>query len=161
MSALNIVTADYQSPRDRRAITELMDCYARDPMGGGQPIAPDKLAVLCDHLAAFPGAVTLLAYDQDRALGLVTAFPGFSTFRCAPLFNIHDVVVVPEARGQGICRQMLAALEDIARDRGCCKLTLEVLAGNEVARGVYARIGFAGYALDPAAGEALFWEKSL
>ncbi|GAB3383326.1 GNAT family N-acetyltransferase [Spongiibacter taiwanensis] len=161
MSGLNIVTADYRSPRDRRAITELMDCYARDPMGGGQPITPDKLAVLCDHLAAFPGAVTLLAYDQDRALGLVTAFPGFSTFRCAPLFNIHDVVVVPEARGQGICRQMLAALEGVARDRGCCKLTLEVLAGNEVARGVYARIGFAGYALDPAAGEALFWEKSL
>ena len=106
-------------------------------------------------------AVTDVVTVSDEVVVRVTDSVAVSDEVVVAVICEADVVVVPEARGQGICRQMLAALEGIARDRGCCKLTLEVLAGNEVARGVYARFGFAGYALDPVAGEALFWEKSL
>jgi len=56
---------------------------------------------------------------------------------------------------------MLDKVQAVARDEGCCKLTLEVLEGNESARIAYARCGFTAYALDPAAGHAQFWQKEL
>ena len=56
---------------------------------------------------------------------------------------------------------MMRKAEDIAKVRGCCKLTLEVLSGNEVALKVYERFGFAAYQLDPEAGSARFLEKKL
>ncbi|MDP3165545.1 MAG: GNAT family N-acetyltransferase, partial [Hydrogenophaga sp.] len=56
---------------------------------------------------------------------------------------------------------MLAEVEAIARERGACKLTLEVLQGNTPAIKLYERIGFAGYQLDPTLGSAQFLQKWL
>uniref|UniRef100_UPI0035583619 GNAT family N-acetyltransferase n=2 Tax=Pseudomonadota TaxID=1224 RepID=UPI0035583619 len=58
-------------------------------------------------------------------------------------------------------QKMLAKVEEIARQRGCCKLTLEVLEGNEVAKAAYQKQGFDGYQLDPQMGRAMFWQKVL
>ena len=43
----------------------------------------------------------------------------------------------------------------------CCKITLEVLEGNEVARSAYRKFGFDGAKFDPAYGAMLFWNKPL
>jgi GNAT superfamily N-acetyltransferase len=56
---------------------------------------------------------------------------------------------------------LIERAERHARDRGCCKLTLEVLDGNRAALAVYADVGFHAYALDPAMGRAVFLEKKL
>ena len=45
--------------------------------------------------------------------------------------------------------------------RGCCKLTLEVLDNNFIAKALYKKFGFSDYQLDPEYGNALFWEKKL
>ncbi len=119
------------------------------------------MASLATELSRRPHAFSVLCYIDGRPAGLVNCFEGFSTFRCKPLVNIHDVVVIDEFRGRGVSRKMLQRVEAIARQRGCCKLTLEVLEGNEAARRAYRRYGFSGYQLDPAAGQALFWEKHL
>ena len=58
-------------------------------------------------------------------------------------------------------RHLLRAVEREARERGCAKLTLEVLEGNAPARGAYEKFGFGAYQLDPAMGQAMFWQKSL
>lgn len=56
---------------------------------------------------------------------------------------------------------MFKRVEDIARERGCCKITLEVLKGNKTAQAVYQKLGYAGYELDPIHGESLFWQKPI
>jgi ribosomal protein S18 acetylase RimI-like enzyme len=91
----------------------------------------------------------------------VNRFEGFSTFACQPLVNVHDLAVMPAYRGQGIAESMLALVERIARERGACKLTLEVLPGNVRAVRLYQRLGFANYQLDPAMGHAEFLQKYL
>ena len=53
------------------------------------------------------------------------------------------------------------AYERVAIERGCCKLTLEVLSENHAAKKAYARYGFGPYELDPKAGQAHFWQKAL
>jgi ribosomal protein S18 acetylase RimI-like enzyme len=104
---------------------------------------------------------SLLCYVDGQPAGLCNCVEGFSTFKAKPLVNIHDIAVAPRYRGLGISHRLLEKTEAIARERGCCKLTLEVLQGNEVAQNSYRSFGFTGYELDAALGQALFWEKPL
>ncbi|MES2510308.1 MAG: GNAT family N-acetyltransferase [Pseudomonadota bacterium] len=158
---LHICRADYGNVRHCDALVMLLDAYARDPAGGGQPLADVVMKNLPAELAARPQAFSVLAFDGAQAVGLVNCFEGFSTFACKPLVNVHDVVVLASHRGQRVGEKMLALVEEIARDRGACKLTLEVLQGNRSAIRLYERAGFAGYQLDPAMGSAQFLQKWL
>lgn len=131
------------------------------PAGGGQALSDFAKTHLVQALAARPHAFSVLAFDGDQPVGLVNCIEGFSTFACRPLVNVHDVAVLPGYRGQRVGAQMLALVERIARERGACKLTLEVLQGNASAIRLYERVGFAGYQLDPAMGRAQFFQKWL
>ncbi|PKO42188.1 MAG: GNAT family N-acetyltransferase [Betaproteobacteria bacterium HGW-Betaproteobacteria-3] len=158
---LQIVTADWAQPEHARAVVTLLDAYASDPAGGGEGLSPFTRDNLVRELAARPQAFSVLALDGDLPVGLVNCFEGFSTFACRPLVNVHDVVVLGHHRGQRIGEKMLAHVEQMARARGACKLTLEVLSGNRSAGRLYERVGFAAYQLDPALGQAQFLQKWL
>ncbi len=152
---------DYQNASDAEMMRALMNEYANDPMGGAQPLSNDILEQLPAAMASTPGAFSVLGFMEDEAAGLVNCLASFSTFKCKPIINIHDVVVTDKARGSGLCSIMLGLVEQQAIARGCCKLTLEVLEGNQAARRAYDKFGFQSYALNPELGHALFWEKSL
>lgn len=158
---IDIVRARYDDPAHAAALIGLLDAYARDPAGGGEPLGDFARDNLIAELAARPFVFSVLAFDGDTPVGLVNAIEGFSTFACRPLVNVHDVVVASSHRGRGIAAQLFAKVEAIARERGACKLTLEVLDGNAPARALYRRLGFAAYQLDPAMGHAQFLQKWL
>lgn len=160
-SGLRICRADYRNPVHADALVRLLDAYAQDPAGGGEALSGFAKANLARELAARPQAFSVLAFSGDEAVGLVNCIEGFSTFACRPLVNVHDVAVLASHRGQRVAERMLALVDDIARERGACKLTLEVLAGNASAVRLYERVGFAGYQLDPAMGRAQFFQKWL
>jgi len=144
------------------ALVSLLDAYAQDPMGGGAPLSEFAKAHLVAELAKRPQAFSVLAFwgpERGLPIGLVNCIEGFSTFACKPLINVHDVAVLPAYRGQRVAEKMLKLVEQIARERGACKLTLEVLQGNVGARKLYQRVGFSNYQLDPAAGHAQFLQK--
>lgn len=140
---------------------DVLDAYAQDPMGGGQPLPADTRARLPQAWAECAGASSWLAWVGDEAVGLLNAVAGFSTFAARPLLNVHDLAVLPAWRGQGVGRALLRAAEAEARRMGACKLTLEVLSGNTGAAALYASEGYALYALDPAQGTAQFMQKPL
>lgn len=158
---LEIRVADLAEPSDARALVELLDAYARDPMGGGEPLAEDVKARLPSDLAKRPTSLVLLARIGGVPAGAAVCFEGYSTFAAAPLLNLHDFVVAPSFRGRGVARLLLERVVSEARGRGCCKVTLEVLSNNHRAKAIYAAAGFAGYELDPAAGQALFLQRKL
>lgn len=167
-SSLHIQRVDYRAPQDGLHLRQLLDLYARDPMGGGEPLATSALERLCGDLARRPDAASFLAYrgaDTNNPtripIGLINCFEGYSTFKAQPLLNVHDIVVHPAARGQGVAQALLAAAQHLAIERGCCKLTLEVLSGNTVAMNAYDRFGFKHYQLDPGAGHAVLLQKWL
>jgi ribosomal protein S18 acetylase RimI-like enzyme len=160
-SAIQIKVVDYRATQDREALLSLLDMYARDPMGGGQALPASVKRHLCDELAHFPGAVSLLAWSEGQPVGLLNAFLGFSTFKAKPLLNVHDIAVQPQWRGKGVGQALLQAIEAHAKSLGCCKLTLEVLSGNEPAQRTYRAFGFDDYSLDPAAGVAGLMQKWL
>ena len=159
--SIEILQADYGLPAHAGAVVSLLDDYARDPMGGGTPLPDDVKATLVSELQKRPHALSILAFADGEPVGLINAFEGFSTFKAKPLLNLHDITVRKTFRGRGLAQAMMQKAEEIAAARGCCKLTLEVLGGNEVALKAYERFGFTAYQLDPAAGTARFLEKGL
>ena len=162
--SLTLCQADYAHPQHMQALLDLLDGYARDPMGGAEPLSDFAKANLPQALAARPFWFGVLAFDEASdglPVGLINCVEGFSTFACQPLVNVHDVVVTASHRGQGVAEQMLGLVEQLARARGACKLTLEVLEGNTPAQKLYRRLGFDNYQLDPAMGQAQFMHKWL
>jgi ribosomal protein S18 acetylase RimI-like enzyme len=162
--SIRVCQADYAKPAHATAVVDLLDAYARDPMGGGEGLSAFSKAHVVAALAQRPQAFSVLAFDGEgdsRPVGLVNCIEGFSTFACRPLVNVHDLAVLGAYRGRGVGQRMLALVEAISLARGACKLTLEVLSGNANAMALYARCGFEAYVLDPAMGQARFMQKRL
>ena len=158
---IDVVKADYTSQQHEKEIPMLLDGYASDPLGGAQPLSQNVKNNLVKALSKVPHAFSIIAYVDGQPAGLVNCFEAFSTFSCKPLINIHDVFVLNEYRGNGISQKILAKVEEIAKSKGCCKVTLEVLSKNEAAKSAYSKFGFSSFELDPKAGSALFWQKQL
>jgi ribosomal protein S18 acetylase RimI-like enzyme len=158
---VELVEADLNLLEHRRAVVELIDAYARDPMGNGRPLADEVRSALIPGLQRHPTTIIFLAYEGEKAVGIAVCFLGFSTFAARPLINIHDLAVLPTHRGQGIGRLLLDKVGRKARELGCCKLTLEVLENNHAAKRLYESAGFAQAAYQQAAGGALFYSKRL
>jgi ribosomal protein S18 acetylase RimI-like enzyme len=166
---ISVIQADYANPVHAASVVHLLDAYARDPAGGGTALSDFVRNNLIAQLVQRPQVFSVLAFDTsngtdltvEKAVGLVNAIEGFSTFACRPLVNVHDLAVLTSHRGQRVGEQLLAKVEEVARQRGACKVTLEVLSGNQSANRLYQRVGFAGYQLDPAMGHAQFLQKWL
>ena len=158
---VTVKLADYLDSADAKDLITVLDNYASSIMGGASPLAPRVKENLCGELARLPHAFSLLLHVDDQIAGIANCFEGFSTFACRKLTNIHDIAILPQFRGMQLSQRLLAAIESEARSRGCVKLTLEVLEGNQVARNAYAKFGFAAYELDDTTGAALFLQKYL
>ena len=158
---IDVHVADYSDSREASDVVALLNAYANDPMGGATELTDFVKQNLIEALIATPNAFSILCYVDGVPAGLTNCFQGFSTFKAKPLINIHDVVVVEDYRGRGLTRKMFEAVERIARERGCCKLTLEVLTGNTIAQKAYEKYGFEVFELDPKKGRAMFWEMEL
>ncbi len=158
---LEIIDVDFNNPEHGQQVMAMLNEYASGPMGGNTPLPEYAQRNLIAELAKRPTARALLARVDGAAAGVAIYIEGFSTFACRPLLNRHDQAVSPRFQGQGVGKQLLAALEDRAQRLGCCKITLEVLEGNQVAQGLYRKLGYEGYSLDEATGRAMFWQKKL
>ncbi len=158
---VEVVEADLDRAEHQEAVVALVNAYAMDPMGGGHPLSAQVQRDLIPGLRQHPTTLIFLAYREDTPVGIAVCFRGFSTFAARPLINIHDLAVLPAHRGQGIGRCLLGAVEQKAREIGCCKLTLEVLENNHRARRIYAAAGFAQAEYEEGAGGALFYAKPL
>ena len=93
------------------------------------------------------GHVALLAKDEDgRAVGFVTGVEMHHPDKGLEMF-VYELGVAPGARRQGVGRALMAALADVARERGCYALWTATEDDNVAAQATYRSIG-AG--LDPA-----------
>lgn len=146
-------TLRHGEPADRDALYQLEErCFEGDRFSRRQ------LA----HLLTRANAANLLAVTSEpiageTALGDKPEEPsgttsgererviGYGTLlfrRNSVTARLYSFCVDPEARGTGLGRELLEALEAIARERGSQRLLLEVRADNRVAMGLYRRMGF-------------------
>jgi GNAT superfamily N-acetyltransferase len=88
-----------------------------------------------------PSAEVVIGYAGAQPAGFALFFHNYSTFLAQRGLYLEDLFVVPEWRGKGLGRQLLAHLARIAVERNCGRMEWSVLDWNEPALRVYRGIG--------------------
>lgn len=88
-----------------------------------------------------PYAEAIIAEFAGKAVGFSLFFHNYSTFLTQPGIYIEDLFVLPEYRGQGIGKQLISYVAQLAVSRNCGRLEWSVLDWNESAIGFYQHIG--------------------
>lgn len=84
----------------------------------------------------------LLVADEDgRLVGLCALIFSLSTWSASPVCELQDVLVTSGRRRQAIGRGLVAAAEEMARDRGCTRLFLLAEYWNLDAHSFYRSLG--------------------
>jgi GNAT superfamily N-acetyltransferase len=86
-------------------------------------------------------AEVILAKEGEATVGFALFFHNYSTFLGRPGLYLEDLFVLPDQRGRGYGKALLAALARVAVDRGCGRFEWSVLDWNEPAIGFYRRMG--------------------
>ncbi len=99
---------------------------------------------LREHLfGARPYAEVLLAEEASRVVGYALFFHTYSTFLGRPSLYLEDLFVLPEHRGRGHGKGLLAQLAKLAVERNCGRFEWMVLDWNTPAIQFYESLGAA------------------
>lgn len=90
-----------------------------------------------------PAAGAILAEADGGAVGFALFFPTFSTFRGQPGLYLEDLFVLPDHRGRGIGKALIAAVAAEAIARGGGRLEWAVLDWNAPSIAFYRALGAA------------------
>ena len=115
--ALIIALAEYERARDRMVATQA-----------------DLMRALFDDGACVHGYV---AMQGERCVGFAIYFISYSTWTGRHGLWLEDLFVLPECRGEGIGKALLATLAQLAVARGYTRLEWNVLDWNEPALRFY------------------------
>jgi GNAT superfamily N-acetyltransferase len=127
-------------PADVPVIADLIRGLARFEKLEHEVTLTDEL-LTAGLFGARPYAEAVLAEVEGHSAGFALFFHNFSTFLGRPGIYLEDLFVVPEHRGQGIGRALLAHLAHLAVERGCGRLEWAVLDWNSEAIAFYERLG--------------------
>lgn len=112
------------------------------PRGGDGAHAADIASLLVD-----PGeTINLIARDAD---GVAQGFAEAALRRdyvngckTSPVAFLEGIFVKPEARGQGVARAMVAAVEVWAREQGCTEFASDAAPDNFASLDMHNALGF-------------------
>ena len=143
---------------DLNSIRKLFEAYAQS-LGfdlGFQDFAAELENLPGDY--ATPRGGILLAEQEEKVVGCVALRRWDET-----ICEMKRLYVIPDARGQGIGRQLAEAITARAKALGYERMRLDTLASMHAANRLYASLDFrpiAAYRYNPLAG-AQFYELSL
>lgn len=113
---------------------------------------PALFALLEPHVADADvrARVTRMRQEGWQCLGTyadaeMIAMAGWSE-RChlfsGPIIYVENVAVHPQWRAHGLGKALMDAIAQLARDRGCSKITLDAYAINHAAQAFYSKLGY-------------------
>ncbi len=91
--------------------------------------------------AESPAVFAHVADEEGEVVGMAIWFRNFSTWTGRHGIYLEDIFVLPEWRGRGVGRALLAALAAVAVDAGYARLDWSVLEWNEPALAFYRSLG--------------------
>jgi GNAT superfamily N-acetyltransferase len=143
---------------DAQAIGELLRGLAEHLDGPASEFEPDE-ATLREHVVGGGHyAEAVVAVDGGAVVGMALFFHNYSTFLGKPGIYLEDLFVLPEHRGAGHGRALLARLAQIAVERGCGRVEWRVVDWNEPSMAFYRALGAAAmdeWTVYRLAGDAL------
>ena len=106
--------------------------------------ADDALLAVSRALIADPdreGVQLIARSESGEAVGFATVYWSWDTLVAARVGIMHDLFVIPPARGTGIADLLIEACVEECRRHGAAKLGWQTAPDNTRARRVYERVG--------------------
>lgn len=154
MNQKRCIRIDLNNPNHCDNLLKILNYYMEDKIGMGKPMSGALKPKIIEGLRDHPGYIGFFACIGDEFAALANCNINFSTWQAMPLINIHDFVVSPDFRGQGIGIFLLEEIEKYARQNGFCRINLEVSHENLNAQKLYKKAGF-----KECNPPNYFWEK--
>jgi GNAT superfamily N-acetyltransferase len=109
-------------------------------------VAPTDAALLAVSRALISdpdreGLQLIARNDETDAVGFATVYWSWDTLIAARTGIMHDLFVVPSARGTGVADLLIGACLEECRRHGAAKLAWQTARDNARAQAVYARVG--------------------
>lgn len=153
MGGMPEITIRAFTPDDRAAVIELLLALQRFE----RAFAPDHAAPtpefgawyidgLLEHVNEHDGTL-LVAVHDGAPCGFVAGFDEEDAEARSRYFYIAELSVAEEMRGHAVGTRLIAAIEDLARQRGYKTIVIGVLAQNTRVKGFYNRLGYRDYAV--------------
>ncbi|RIH63960.1 GNAT family N-acetyltransferase [Mariniphaga sediminis] len=137
-------------------LLKLLNDYMEDDIGTGKPMPKELGPQIIDGLKEHPVYLGFFACVEDEFAALANCNLNFSTWQAKPLINIHDFIVSPDFRKQGVGLFLLKEIERYATQKGYCRINLEVRHDNYNAQNLYLKAGF-----NECVPRNYFWEKRM
>ncbi|WP_321348802.1 GNAT family N-acetyltransferase [uncultured Draconibacterium sp.] len=151
-----LIQVDLQNPLHCAQVVHLLNDYMEDEMGISEPM-PDGLGPkIIEGLKRHTAYMGFFVCIGDNFAGLANCNLNFSTWRASPLINIHDLIVSPDFRQQGVGLFLIKGIEDYAIENDYCRINLEVRHDNFKAQNLYRKAGF-----KECEPNNYFWENKL
>jgi GNAT superfamily N-acetyltransferase len=123
---------DPATERDVPVLLSLIKALAEYERMAGDVVA-DEALVRSSFFGAAPSAEAVIARVGEEPVGFAVWFYNHSTFLGRRGLYLEDLFVVPEWRGRGVGRALLAHLARVAVAGGCGRMEWSVLNWNEPA----------------------------
>lgn len=108
----------------------------------GYRMSAGEVAAKLERLLSSPESGVLVADQDDTIAGLATFHVFELISRARPECRLTALVVAAAHRRRGIGTALVAAVERVARERGCFRLELTTRVDRSEAHRFYAALGF-------------------
>ena len=129
-------------PEDAIGLHRLLVGLAALDGGDGNAVTSTPEVLRRDGFGPDAKFHALVAEREGALVAFALYYWTYSSWRGAQRLHLEDIFIAESERGQGIGRRLLAALRQIATDRGAVAISLRVEADNNSARRFYAAMGF-------------------
>lgn len=136
-------------------LAELLPLFAGYLRFYGKPVDEARIAAFLGERLRGNQSVVFMAWQGARAVGFVQLYPAFASLSLAPSWILNDLYVLPDARGLGAGRGLMAAARQLANETGAAEMFLQTARDNTTAQRLYESLGwvrddeFLVYTLDP------------
>jgi GNAT superfamily N-acetyltransferase len=143
-----VISVGALEPNDRAAWATLFAGYHEFY---GRPSWPEENYERAWQAFQQADRVHALGARLDGQLVGIAHFLTHASTSTADVCYLQDLFTAPEARGRGVARALIAAVEEWARERGCVRVYWHTQTTNETARRLYDQVaedwGFMQYVI--------------
>lgn len=137
-------------------LISLLNDYMEDEMGVSKSMPKELGSKIIDGLKKHSAYLGFFVCVDEEFTALANCNLNYSTWQAKFLLNIHDFIVSPNFRKQGIGEFLLSEIESYARQNDYCKLNLEVRYDNLKAQSLYKKLAYSD-----SEPPMFFWQKVL
>ncbi len=150
------IKVNINNPIHCEHLLSLLNDYMEDEMGVSKSMPVELGSKIIEGLKQHPSYLGFFVCVDNEYAALANCNINYSTWQARFLINIHDFIVSPKFRKRGIGEFLLSEIEAYAKEKGYCKLNLEVRNDNLKAQNLYKKVGYSN-----CKPPMLFWQKIL